>query len=124
TWDHYKVYRVVNPATGGFPVILRDQFMQTTNQATSLELFANPVEKRVLNPPMDQIFPITRPDLHYTWWRINPEPFDALVTLTNQFGDQTIRLHQSEFLLNPALKDNPDPPLPVENHYKCYACDG
>jgi hypothetical protein len=124
TWDHYKVYRVLNPGTGSFPVLLRDQFMGSQNQATVMDLFANPVEKQVFNPPPGQVYPITKPQLHYTWWRINPVPFGALVTLTNQFGNQTIKLSQVEYLLNPAQKDTIDGPLPLENHYTCYACQG
>ena len=63
------------------------------------------------------------PQLHYTWWRISPQPYEALVVATNQFGDQTLRLFDAQYLWNPALKNEAGDPPPA-NHYKCYACEG
>lgn len=124
TWDHYKVYRVNPPATGAFPVLLRDQFTQSTHQAQLLEYFANPVEKHIFNPPPVTIFPITDPLTHYMWWRITPVPFQGVVSASNQFGDFTYQIHDAEYLVNPALKNQVNGPLPLRNHYKCYHCDG
>ena len=70
-----------------------------------------------------QAYPINDPILHYAWWRISPQPFNTLVTATNQFGDFTINVYDAQFLLNPALKNIPGQP-PLRNHYKCYDCQG
>jgi hypothetical protein len=120
-WDHYKVYLTppfpVPPL--GTPVILTDQFGPFNHTVQQLERIMNPTEKRV-GPA---IFPIHNPDLHYTWWSISPQPFNASVTATNQFGDFTINIHDAVYLLNPARKNQPGGP-PSGNHYKCYFCDG
>lgn len=121
-WDHYKVYLTPNigPPLPGVPIILSDQFGVFTHEAGALQRVMNPVQKEV-GP---QVFPINDPILHYTWWSIfPPQPFSALVSATNQFGDHTLSVGNSVFLLNPALKSQTGSP-PVANHYKCYLCDG
>jgi hypothetical protein len=122
-WDHYKVYQVppfpVPPL--GVPVRLTDQFGPYDHVVEQLEWFMNPTEKLVLGQPTPS--PINNPLLHYSWWRITPQPFDGQVTATNQFGDFTINVHDAIYLLNPALKNQPGQP-PIANHYKCYFCDG
>lgn len=123
-WDHYKVYFTppfpVPPL--GLPVFLRDQFGSFNHTVEQLERFMNPTVKEV-GPPNPGIFGITNPDLHYSWWRISPQPFNGVVTAINQFGDQTLNVHDAVYLLNPARKNQPGGP-PLGNHYKCYLCDG
>jgi hypothetical protein len=103
-------------------VTLTDQFQSFQYIAEFLVYFANPVEKRhgALN------FPINRPDLHYAWWKIRPETVVGLpIVVNNQFGEQTLLIDRALYLLNPALKNEAsDIPIPVANHYKCYACSG
>lgn len=122
-WDHYKVYLTppfpVPPL--GLPVILSDQFGTYTHTVEQLERFMNPTVKQL--PPPGGTFGITNPDLHYSWWRITPQPFSAVVTAINQFGDHTLNVHDAVYLLNPARKNQPGEP-PLGNHYKCYHCDG
>jgi hypothetical protein len=103
-------------------VTLIDQFQVTTHGTVVLDWFANPVEKR--HDP--EIYPITRPELHYSWWRLTPElPFSQDLVAINQFGEQFLQLDRSVYLLNPANKNTPTgAPLPVANHYKCYSCIG
>jgi hypothetical protein len=121
TWDHYKVYRVLNPQTAVVPIVLSDQFVtNVVHDATVLEWFQNPTVKQVPGQPP---FVITNDRLHYTWWRINPHPFQATVQALNQFGDQTLQVGPPRYLLNPATKNDPGP-IPVANHYKCYDCVG
>jgi hypothetical protein len=121
-WDHYKVYEV-NPKLPGPPaVLLRDQFTQTTRQVLFLDHFMNPVEKTHLST--GENFPIHNPMLHYSWWRINDVPFDATIVFNNQFGGGSLHIGPSQYLLNPSLKNQTAPPLPIENHYQCYACQG
>ncbi len=123
-WDHYKVYFVNPPIpypVPGPPVTLADQFTTWTHQVEVLDRFMNPTEKQHL--PGGQTFPINDPLLHYTWWRISPQPYSATVTAINQFGDHTLNVFDARYLLNPALKNQPGQP-PPRNHYKCYDCQG
>jgi hypothetical protein len=120
-WDHYKVYDANPKITLGVPVTLRDQFMVSTHQVLFLDRFANPVQKE----HGGVTFPINRPELHYTWWAISPEPFSIDVIARNQFGNLPLHVGQALYLLNPANKNAPaGTPLPVANHYKCYDCTG
>ena len=109
-WDHYKVYHVI-PAipypVPGPPVTLIDQFTTYTHPVLAMERFQNPTEK--VHLPGGQNFPINNPFLHYTWWRIGPQPFSALVTAINQFGDHTLNVHDAQYLLNPTRKNQPVP---------------
>ena len=122
--DHYKVYQQTHPQLDplGAQVTLRDQFLTTTHVVLSLDYFSNPVEKR--HGP--GFYPIRIPYLHYSWWKFEPEvPLGVDVIASNQFGDQTLHIDRAVYLLNPALKNEAsDVPLPLANHYKCYACSG
>jgi hypothetical protein len=121
-WDHYKAYDVEPPLSHNVTITLIDQFQVTTHATQYLDWFANPVEKR----HGTAVYPIHRPELHYTWWLLDPEvPFARDLIAINQFGEQFIRLDRSVYLLNPANKNTPPGvPLPIANHYKCYACTG
>jgi len=120
-WDHYKVYFVTPPIPPPPlpPITLRDQFGQSTHDVMVMDRFMNPVQK--MHGPL--IFPIHDPLTHYAWWQISPQPFSMTVTVTNQFGDQTLFVNDAQYLLNPALKNQVGPP-PVRNHYKCYNVQG
>jgi len=121
-WDHYKVYETplfpVPPL--GVPIILSDQFGIYNHTAQQLERIMNPVQKQDVNGQ----FIINNPILHYTWCSITPQPSNATVVATNQFGDQTLNVHDAVYLLNPALKNQAGTEPPNANHYKCYLCDG
>ena len=123
-WDHYKVYETapfpVPPL--GLPVLLTDQFGPYNHQVLQLQKFMNPVQKQVATPG-GGTYPINDPITHYSWWTISPQPFSALVAATNQFGDQSLNVHDAVYLLAPALKNQHGSP-PQKNHYKCYLCDG
>ena len=121
-WDHYKVYEFNPKPPGTLSVFLRDQFTQSTHGVVYLDQFMNPVEKTHLSSGATS--PIHDPALHYTWWRITDVPFDATVSYANQFGGGSVQLLYAQYLLNPALKNQITPPLPIANHYKCYACQG
>jgi hypothetical protein len=121
-WDHYKVYFMNPPFPYPVPgpgITLTDQFGQWTHQVLALEQFANPVEKN----HGAVTYPINDPILHYSWWRISPQPMSLLVTAVNQFGDHTLSVYDAQFLWNPALKNTTGQP-PLRNHYKCYDCQG
>jgi hypothetical protein len=121
SWDHYKAYDVT-PLTFPGQVTLVDQFGATTHQTLFLDWFANPVAKQ--HGPA--FYSINRPELHYSWWRLDPEvAVSKDLIAINQFGEQSLHLDRVVYLLNPALKNaSPAVPLPVANHYKCYACTG
>lgn len=121
-WDHYKAYVLQQPIPFDTQVTLVDQYGTTSHVTLALERFANPVEKR----HGALTFPIVRPDLHYTWWRLSPEvPLGQAVSVVNQFGEQTLQVDRAVYLLNPALKNEAtDVPIPIANHYKCYTCAG
>jgi hypothetical protein len=121
TWDHYKVYTVGPRPTAGITVTLTDQFLTSDHLVSFRDALSNPVEKILIPPGTPN--PIHDARLHYTWWRIDDQPIDRLVLASNQFGDQTLHLSTAQWLLLPALK-NEQGPLPVANHYKCYACEG
>jgi hypothetical protein len=120
-WDHYKAYLALPHIQHNVQVTLADQFQVTTHVTQYLDWFANPVEKQ-----HGAIYPIHRPELHYTWWQLGPEtPFSKDLIAINQFGEQFIHLDRAVYLLNPANKNTPTgTPLPVANHYKCYLCTG
>jgi hypothetical protein len=121
-WDHYKVYEAFPHPPGPAGVFLRDQFTQTTHAVEFLEKFMNPVEK--VDLANGATYTIFDPLLHYTWWRITSVPFDAQVAFDNQFGGGSVHLFRAAYLLNPALKNQVNLPLPLANHYKCYECQG
>jgi hypothetical protein len=101
-------------------VVLRDQFSPDTLQVKNLAWFANPAEKRLSDGTS---YPISDPHLHYAWWDIDVRLVDRVVNVDNQFGGQRLSLVRTQYLWNPALKDERGP-LPVKNHYKCYLCGG
>lgn len=121
-WDHYKVYDLVAPVpypVPGPPVTLIDQFLPWTHDVYALERFMNPTTKE----HGGAFYQINEPFLHYTWWAISPQPFNALVKVNNQFGNFDLNVLGARYLLNPALKNMHGQP-PVRNHYKCYDCQG
>lgn len=118
--DHYKTYKVV-PMTFdlNIPVFLEDQFGPEEMIVKRLEQFANPVNKNNEG--------VYFPDLHYSWWRIEPTvPLPAYPTydviVGNQFGQgQRWKLGRPLWLLAPASKNDPTGgPIPRGDHYKCY----
>ena len=125
-WDHYRVYWTTCPGCiANVPVTLTDQFGSYSHQVTSLYHFCTPVQKTVLDSLGNPIvYPIHDAVTHYSWWQISPQTFSAKVAVTNQFGDQTLNVHNAAFLLTPALKNTYPGPLPNANHYKAYECDG
>ena len=117
--DHYLVYRVQPGVPFGAVVALRDQFRPTflTHDVFGMPLWANWVSKDGSQ--------VSNTQLHYSWYSITPDGFRADVIVSNQFGDQTVHVFDSHYLLNPALKFPPaGQPLPIANHYKCYDADG
>src|SRR5438552_18711247 len=63
SWDHYKLYQAITPiAPPPFPVLLTDQFgPPTQHNILPLELWMNPVEKRLTG---GAVLPINDPITH------------------------------------------------------------
>lgn len=121
-WDHYKVYEANPKPAGPGPILLRDQFGPSGHDVVFLDLFMNPTAKTEMQSGAH--YPIHHHDLHYAWWLISEQPFQATIAFENQFGGGQLELGPARYLLNPALKEQVNGPLPVANHYKCYDCLG
>jgi len=118
--NHYKVYEVP-PVPGPGQITLTDQFGTIEVPSITLEKFAIPAEKHLLDGS-GEIYPIYDSRLHYTWWR-----FDVATSVVrrvealDQFGGYSWRLRDPVYLLCPAGKN--DPTIPFANHYECYQAD-
>jgi hypothetical protein len=117
---HYWTYHMLQPFILPNQVFVQDQFNPTfvPIMIDSLTHMLNWVHKN--NSPV--------PDttLHYTRWAIeNKAAIDpeANVVLTNQFGNAPATVHNVEFLLVPAWKNEPRANFPLANHYLCYKAD-
>ena len=119
TINHFNVYLNQNPISTGEAVILIDQFGESDHILGPLEKYGVPVDKNFEG--------FADPRAHLTWWRLSDnvvEPFRTVV-VQNQFGDYTLGVFNSEYLLAPALKNAPSQPLPdTHDHYKCYRVEG
>lgn len=120
-WDHYRGYDIAPNPVIYMDVMLEDQFGIWQYHMLKLKRFSNPDKKT----HGADVFPINNPRLHYTWWLLEPEPFDMpQVQVENQFGPQMLHVFGHEpYLLAPTVKNEPGPP-PAANHYKCYPCQG
>ena len=114
--DHYRVYAAV----GGLPtqvVTMRDQFQTQRTNLSNVEFFMVPANKND-----EGIFD---PVPHLTCYGTPEGTFGATVSVTNQFGPQTLLIKQPDLLCVPSEKF-PDPvPVPLNrDHYKCYEAQG
>ncbi len=116
---HYWTYHILDNMPYTSPIAVQDQFHLTPLPLTVV------MRQRLLNWVMKNESPVLDTLLHYTWWDVAEKPpvfRDAIVT--NQFGQHVVRLLNVEFLLVPALKNNPSPEPPPANHYLCYRAEG
>ncbi len=117
--DHFKVY-TVDSLEAGYEVTLEDQFdreRETKEEVKleAIEFFANPVSKNDSE--------IQCQNAHLTWYRFEGQGPEIVVTLKNQFDDQTWQLGRPAYLLVPTEKQYPETEggFPEElDHYKCY----
>lgn len=113
--NHYKVYNVIPPHNYVAPVQLADQFGSYFVDTFFLEKFANPVHKNQE--------PIFFPEVHQTWWKVDLAGAGWRVVISNQFGDQAWQVNDPQYLVLPARKYEPGPPL-QHNHYLAYSAFG
>jgi hypothetical protein len=129
--DHFDCYLAEGPHLQR-TVFLRDQFeLPGTPDERSNDLrifrFCNPVQKTT---PDGRITPIVHPADHLTMYVLSPQPGIArVVTVRNQFGDQTLHTGPAVILAVPtgkALLPTPaPPPIPRDlDHFKCYTASG
>lgn len=123
---HYWTYHELQPIFTPQPIRVQDQFFPGSQGVTvdSLERLVNWVFKidpatGFVSAPVDTL-------LHYTWWNIREKfPVQQPVMLTNQFGSYPVQVLNLEFMLTPAVKNQPagfQPP--PANHYLCYRAVG
>lgn len=117
--DHFKVYAVEN-LEADHEITLEDQFDQELGAKESvklvaIEFFANPVSKDGSE--------VQCQNAHLTWYRFEGQGPERVVTLKNQFDDQTWQLGRPAYLLAPTEKKYPETeggfPEGLD-HYKCY----
>ncbi len=65
----------------------------------------------------------TRQHLTFYWIRAEKREPQRVVKIRNQFGEQSLRLHESLFLAVPTKKGVHDAPLDLD-HFKCYRAIG
>jgi hypothetical protein len=104
--DHYKAYRIRNPALFSRAVQLQDQFDFSPELITSFVpvYFLTPAQKNT-----EQTYDLTT---HYVAYVINPQHGTTEIrTLIDQFGTHdTLRVSNSEMLLVPTRKLTVGPP--------------
>jgi hypothetical protein len=123
---HYWTYQNLQPIRIPQDIRIQDQFFPGGQPMTvdSLNRLLNWVYKTDLatgftSAPLDTF-------LHYTWWNVIQKfPVQRTALVTNQFGSYPVQVLNVEFLLTPALKNQPaiGQPPPA-NHYLCYRAVG
>jgi len=115
--DHFKVYNTSPVSLDALSVQLQGQFDGAPRLASVVELshFALPVRKngeRIIDQRN-----------HLTWFRLAPTGLDPLrqVEIDNQFGRQTLRTGQLQFLAVPARNISRQLLEPEDlDHFECY----
>jgi hypothetical protein len=117
--DHYLLYWVDNPEYQGVAINLTDQF-EGDPEVLVLEtaFFANPVKKTYKG----NVTEIVNPDVHGVIYTISGAPFGTVITVDNQFGNQTLNVSDPAFLVVPSEKLAP--PVPPLDDFKCYNVTG
>ena len=130
--EHFQCYPVLraNPEVEA-GVGLFDQFTLSlgTNLSDRFEKvrvlgaswFCNPTRKL----HNGQAFDVrdVRQHLTFYWIRAERREPQRVVKIQNQFGEQSLRLHESLFLAVPTKKADHDAPLDLD-HFKCYRATG
>jgi len=128
---HVTSYEIIDGVAPNVEVLLTDQFSEEPIQFTVLQptRLLVPAEKILgLGPGQE---PPVEPKLfsHWKCYRIQGEPFDAQLVLTDQFGTTLhTRLNPVELcapatkiITNPPEEDEEFPPEPDTPHLKCYS---
>ena len=111
-------------------VTLQDQFDDSAVDVEELEtkLFCNPVDKNEEGRNILDVEPT-----HLTGYKIkieNEDSEDRQLVISNQFGEQTVLVKESELMFVPSIKTFVDSvateagDLLGVNHFKCHKADG
>ena len=115
--DHFKCY--LPTSTSPLPpqaVQLQDQFATNGAKVKTIWRFCNPTKK----DHNGVITPIINPDAHLAIHLAGSQPVvNRQVTLSNQFGVQTILTGQARYLAVPTQKDPHGPAFNLD-HFNCY----
>ncbi len=112
--DHYLLYFVENPEYQNVYVNLTDQWGGEEVLVQEHAFFANPVKKTYKGNVTD----ILNPEVHVVAYWISAAPFGTVITVDNQFGNQTLDVWDPYWLIVPSEKVVP--PVPPLDHFKCY----
>jgi hypothetical protein len=133
--DHFECYDVGNAHDVKQGVSLSDQFGSSGVLVHQAVEFCNPVQKTDNNG----VTPITNPNGHLTFYKFDHDAFEGsneeptrTVQVQNQFGTQTLKVTEVQFLAVPTKKDSlstpcagtaPDPTCTL-SHFWCYQATG
>ncbi|MEO8496890.1 MAG: hypothetical protein ABI614_17605, partial [Planctomycetota bacterium] len=98
--DHFKVYEVLEAEPVPERVVLRDQFEREENEATKLVFFCVPVKKEF----RDETTEITNERDHLTVYVIKPREQKIEIAVSDQLGENKLRITASQFLCLPTEK--------------------
>jgi hypothetical protein len=112
--NHYKIYsESATEIPALIPIVLRDQFGTVTIDIIQRIQFATPVSKDGSIIYDDKA--------HQSWFKIFADQPARDVLVTDQFGTNTWRVGNIQYLVAPAVKyPQPGDHPPVRNHYLCY----
>lgn len=114
---HYWSYSFETPKDTLVTISARDQFISLPMAVDTLTRLVNWVHK-------NHSF-VRDTTLHFTWWNIRDKyPVHVFAQITNQFGVHRVKISNLEFLLAPALKNDPATPEDSVSHYLCYQALG
>jgi len=117
--NHFLVYDVVEEEFPEVGVNLKDQFIEEDVVVWEPFLFANPVQKTVVEN--GDVAVIEDEDLHWVLYDIEDmgfdESIDETIQIANQFGNQTLDLTYRDVLAVPSQKISWEQPL---DHFKVY----
>lgn len=110
--NHYKTWRLQPQGMPSLSVSVRDQFMFDIVTLTSIDYISNPAQKDTFN--------ILLPNDHLTWYRARGRNTALTVEFYNQFGQDTVDIDSTSYLLVPTQKLPHPLPSPTLDHYKAY----
>lgn len=114
---HYWSYSLETSQDTLVTIHVRDQFLSADVAVDTLSRLVNWVRK-------NNSF-VRDTTLHFTWWNIRDKiPVHQFVEVANQFGTHRVKVSHLEFLLAPALKNDPLEPTDSVSHYLCYRTSG
>jgi len=122
--NHYLLYQVIEGPYVGVEVDLKDQFTEGAVVVGWPQIFANPVQKTYDG----KVTEIENPDEHLVFYALGVGDFEKKeVQIVNQFGPQTLDLHEEEMALlgvpSEKISWEQEQPLLLD-HFTCYPAAG